>query len=161
MPGIDTMRSTAVRKGPRLPISLGRSWRLFGASVLILATLLFSSQLVLAQFAQQGPKLVGTGSVGPATQGFSVSLSADGNTAIVGGKKVILLSNNFQILRPSYKATIAEWQPVSSYEYKDATACFTALPHWPAVIRLPPMPEGIGEGAGLTEQAFDWLSPPR
>ena len=38
-----------------------------------------------AQFSQQGPKLVGTGTVGSANQGWSVSLSADGNTAIVGG----------------------------------------------------------------------------
>jgi photosystem II stability/assembly factor-like uncharacterized protein len=36
-------------------------------------------------FSQQGPKLVGTGAVGNAGQGTSVSLSADGNTAIVGG----------------------------------------------------------------------------
>jgi hypothetical protein len=34
---------------------------------------------------QQGPKLTGTGSVGPSEQGFSVSLSSDGNTALVGG----------------------------------------------------------------------------
>jgi hypothetical protein len=34
---------------------------------------------------QQGPKLVGTGAVGNAGQGYSVSLSADGNTAMVGG----------------------------------------------------------------------------
>jgi hypothetical protein len=53
--------------------------------VLIFAALLFSSQLALAQFTQQGPKLVGTGAVGPATQGQSVALSGDGNTAIVGG----------------------------------------------------------------------------
>jgi hypothetical protein len=38
-----------------------------------------------AQFVQQGPKLVGTGAVGNAYQGNSVALSADGNTAIVGG----------------------------------------------------------------------------
>lgn len=36
-------------------------------------------------WTQQGPKLVGTGAVGPAAQGISVSLSADGNTALVGG----------------------------------------------------------------------------
>ena len=36
-------------------------------------------------WTQQGGKLVGTGSVGPAFQGYSVSLAADGNTAIVGG----------------------------------------------------------------------------
>ena len=37
-------------------------------------------------WTQQGPKLVGTGAVGPAQQGFSVSLSGDGITAIVGGR---------------------------------------------------------------------------
>jgi hypothetical protein len=36
-------------------------------------------------WTQQGGKLVGTGAVGPAEQGQSVALSADGNTAIVGG----------------------------------------------------------------------------
>lgn len=40
---------------------------------------------LLAQFSQQGPKLVATGAVGNARQGRSVSISADGNTAIVGG----------------------------------------------------------------------------
>src|SRR5450830_1918268 len=52
--------------------------------VLVCATLL-SSHPGLAQFSQQGPKLVGTGAAGSARQGQSVSLSADGNTAIVGG----------------------------------------------------------------------------
>jgi hypothetical protein len=41
--------------------------------------------IILAQFIQQGPKLVGTGSVGSPQQGYSVSISSDGNTAIVGG----------------------------------------------------------------------------
>jgi gliding motility-associated-like protein len=36
-------------------------------------------------WTQQGSKLVGTGNVGAAFQGQSVSLSADGNTALVGG----------------------------------------------------------------------------
>jgi hypothetical protein len=36
-------------------------------------------------FGQQGGKLVGTGAVGGAWQGTAVALSADGNTAIVGG----------------------------------------------------------------------------
>jgi hypothetical protein len=36
-------------------------------------------------WSQQGGKLVGTGAVGPAYQGYSVAISADGNTAIVGG----------------------------------------------------------------------------
>ena len=36
-------------------------------------------------WSQQGTKLVGTGAVGDCVQGFSVAISADGNTAIVGG----------------------------------------------------------------------------
>src|SRR5262249_53104210 len=57
--------------------------KLFGA--LLLVSLLFSPQLGLAQFAKQRPKLVGPGAVGAAQQGTAVALSADGNTAIVGG----------------------------------------------------------------------------
>jgi hypothetical protein len=58
---------------------------LFTAPVLILAALLFSSQLALTQFTQHGSGLVGTGAVGQAQQGDYVALSADGNTAVVGG----------------------------------------------------------------------------
>ncbi len=36
-------------------------------------------------WSQQGTKLVSSSAVGPAYQGYSVGLSADGNTAIVGG----------------------------------------------------------------------------
>jgi hypothetical protein len=36
-------------------------------------------------FIQQDPKLTGTGITGESEQGFSVALSADGNTALVGG----------------------------------------------------------------------------
>jgi len=36
-------------------------------------------------WSQQGSKLIATGAVGNASQGYSVSLSSDGNTAIVGG----------------------------------------------------------------------------
>lgn len=36
-------------------------------------------------WTQQGPKLVGTGFTGSSGQGYSVALSADGNTAVVGG----------------------------------------------------------------------------
>jgi hypothetical protein len=59
--------------------------KLFGALVLAFAALLFSPQLARA-YLQQGPKLVGTGSAGGSpNQGQSIALSADGNTAIVGG----------------------------------------------------------------------------
>jgi hypothetical protein len=39
----------------------------------------------VAQFTQQGPKLVGSNSGGGSFQGFSVSISSDGTTALVGG----------------------------------------------------------------------------
>jgi FG-GAP repeat len=55
---------------------------LLGASVLVFATVLFSSQL-LAQGAL--PKLVPGGTIGRASAGYSVALSATGDTAIVGG----------------------------------------------------------------------------
>jgi hypothetical protein len=52
--------------------------------VLVYTALLFSPP-AHAQLPQQGPKLVGTGAVGSAYQGTAVALSADGNTAIIGG----------------------------------------------------------------------------
>jgi hypothetical protein len=60
---------------------LAGSW----ASIVLFAALLYISQPALAQFTQQGPKLVGAGPIGNAYQGSSVALSGDGNTAIVGG----------------------------------------------------------------------------
>jgi hypothetical protein len=48
------------------------------------AALLGVSQPALAQFIQQGSKLVGNGAAATAGQGSSVAFSADGNTAIVG-----------------------------------------------------------------------------
>ena len=51
----------------------------------VLIAALLSAPSTLAQFSQQGSKLVGTGAVGNAFQGRSVAISADGNTAIVGG----------------------------------------------------------------------------
>jgi uncharacterized protein YdbL (DUF1318 family) len=51
----------------------------------LVAAALLSFHPLHAQLAQQGPKLTGSGAVGNALQGRSVSLSADGHTAIVGG----------------------------------------------------------------------------
>src|SRR5450631_4874942 len=70
----------------RIPMT-ARIWpsRLLRALVLITGVLLFSSQLALVQFTQEGSKLVGTGALGAASHGGSVALSGDGNTAIVGG----------------------------------------------------------------------------
>src|SRR6266853_1474212 len=69
-----------------IPSQLARRWPIFfGAAAAGLAALLVSSELALAQFTKQGPKLVGTLPVGSPEQGYSVALSADGETAIVGG----------------------------------------------------------------------------
>ena len=56
-----------------------------GLLILLVSAALLSSHAAFAQFTQQGSKLVGAGAVGSPQQGISVSLSADGNTAIVGG----------------------------------------------------------------------------
>jgi len=53
--------------------------------LLFIALLFIMREFAGAQYLQIGSKLVGTGAVGSAYQGRSVSLSADGNTAIVGG----------------------------------------------------------------------------
>jgi hypothetical protein len=55
-------------------------------ALVVLFCSLTGIQQSVAQFTQQGPKLVGSGAVDPATQGIAVSISADGNTAIVGGE---------------------------------------------------------------------------
>jgi len=59
------------------------------AIVTLLLTTAGSQQLALAQgqFLQQGGKLVGTGGVRDTEQGYSVAVSADGNTALLGGYK--------------------------------------------------------------------------
>ena len=66
-------------------MSMSLSKRQHMALVVLVCAALLSSRPALAQFSPQGPKLVGTGAVGTAQQGNSVSVSADGNTAIVGG----------------------------------------------------------------------------
>ncbi len=53
--------------------------------IILVSGTLFAAPSAIAEFSQQGPKLAGTGALGIADQGFSLSLSADGNTAIVGG----------------------------------------------------------------------------
>ncbi len=55
----------------------------FALTVIVCLTL--SSHQAIAQFSQQGPKLVGSGAANNAFQGQSVALSGDGNTAIAGG----------------------------------------------------------------------------
>jgi hypothetical protein len=50
----------------------------------VIMAMLWSSVLS-AQFQQQGDKLVASSAIGKAHQGWSTALSADGNTALVGG----------------------------------------------------------------------------
>src|SRR5258708_38770806 len=53
------------------------------AAALLLCS--FNASAIPAPSYQPGGKLVGTGAVGAAHQAYSVALSADGNTAVVGG----------------------------------------------------------------------------
>jgi FlgD Ig-like domain len=62
--------NTAIVGGPLDSSSVGAAWVFTRSGGL---------------WSQQGTKLAGTGAVGYALQGISVALSADGNTAIVGG----------------------------------------------------------------------------
>src|SRR5579864_122985 len=60
-------------------------WRSFLCWFVAFAAIAAPVPAVSQSDAQLGSKLVGTGGVGPSEQGWSVALSADGNTAIVGG----------------------------------------------------------------------------
>jgi hypothetical protein len=72
----------------------------------LLCFALLSPRLALGQFSQQGPKLVGTGAEeSQQQQGSSVSLSADGNTALVGGSSVFPVSIGF----PPFSGAGAAW----------------------------------------------------
>ena len=54
----------------------------------LISAIICGAQPAAAQFVQQGAKLVGTGAVNsgsPAEQGYSVALSGNGNTVIIGG----------------------------------------------------------------------------
>jgi FG-GAP repeat len=65
-----------------------QQWRGDGVmrhALLVIVSLLFSLQPALAQPSTQQQKLVANNAIGAAAQGHSVGLSADGNTAIVGG----------------------------------------------------------------------------
>src|SRR5258708_2828422 len=54
--------------------------------IFLLSTSIIAANCVFAQFSQQGPKFVGTGSSGTLVyQGHSLAISADGNTIIEGG----------------------------------------------------------------------------
>ncbi len=65
-----------------------------------------------AQFSQQGPKLVRTGTVGNAFQGGSVSLSADGNTAIGGANTQMRLTARAETgaVTSYFKGPQAQWR---------------------------------------------------
>ena len=52
---------------------------------MVLTALLCAMQPATAQFTQQGPALLGNGESGSSYQGYSVAVSGDGNTLIMGG----------------------------------------------------------------------------
>src|SRR5579863_3383251 len=62
-----------------------RNYRVFPITAILFALAGGLIPAANAQYLQQGPKLYGTGAVSSAQQGYSVAISADGNTAIAGG----------------------------------------------------------------------------
>lgn len=62
-----------------------RAARILAALLTSAIALLCATLPAAAQFTQQGSKLVGSNAVGGSYQGFSVAVSGDGNTMIVGG----------------------------------------------------------------------------
>ena len=77
------MRRTCMRVLPGRNDERRREKKMIRRAGVVLG-MLFLAHGAVAQFVQQGSKLVGTGTLG-AAQGQSVAIAADGNTAIVGG----------------------------------------------------------------------------
>jgi hypothetical protein len=71
-----------------------------------------------AQFTQQGPKLVGTDAIGGQGQSQSVSLSGDGNTAIVGSGSVYVVQTGAAWV---YTRTGGVWSQQAKLVGTDAT----------------------------------------
>ncbi len=66
-------------------------------------------------WSQQGSKLVGTGAVGSAYQGCSVAISADGNTAIVGGPNDNSAFGAAWVFFSPSASTYSVWVPVAAH----------------------------------------------
>ncbi len=67
-----------------------------------------------AQFTKQGSKLVGSVAVGPAHQGYSVALSADGSTAIVTGYGDDAFAGAVMVMRSGLRCCVIGPHPPSS-----------------------------------------------
>jgi len=67
------------------PLSFPISKRTAAAAFLWFLAGCLSTPSALAQFAQQGSKLVGSGAAGPANQGSPIGISNDGNTMVMAG----------------------------------------------------------------------------
>lgn len=79
----DIRPNLAKKANPDLKLTSGRHWRL---TLLVALFAIAGPALVASQSDPlNGSKLVGNDVVAPAEEGWSVALSADGNTAIVGG----------------------------------------------------------------------------
>ena len=85
--GSDFMQITyCVQQGVSVSLSSNGNTAIvggFGDNVAIGASWIFTRQN--GEWHQLGNKLVGTGAIGNAWQGYAVSISGDGNSAIVGG----------------------------------------------------------------------------
>ncbi|MFN7584544.1 MAG: beta strand repeat-containing protein, partial [Bacteroidota bacterium] len=78
-------------------------------------------------WTQQGSKLVGTGAVGSAQMGFVVALSADGNTALIGGNADSSNTGATWIFSPIPEPTISNFSPTSAAKGETITINGTNL----------------------------------
>ena len=139
--------------------------------VLIFAALLFSLQLTFADFAQQGPQLVGTGAVVPTNQGYSVAVSSDGNTAIVGGPldKTALGRRGSSLAAAVFGPSRAtSWSAVARLEKRakaNPSPCPpTAIPpSWAGLTTRTPGRRGSTPATAVSgpSKAANWLAPAR
>jgi hypothetical protein len=122
-------------------------------------------------WSQQGNKRVGAGAAGGASQGASVSLSVDGNTAIVGGPSdgdgagaawVFIDPAVLAVGPPTSQADAIEFAPVTPNPASSVVTLRFALPHAasvslaifdPAGRRIREVASGV---ASQGEHAFTW-----
>ena len=72
-------------------------------------------------WTQQGNKLVGTGAIGAAQQGISVSLSSDGNTAIVGGvERQRRRRSRVGLCADAHRASVRDGWPIAAGDNRAA-----------------------------------------
>ncbi len=125
-------------------------------------------------WTQQGPKLVGSGSIGQSQQGQAVAISADGNTAIVGGPFDNNLPGAVWVFRRSNStwsqlgdkiaggaigSSVAISADGNTFATRGSSATFYAISATPPAVTLSPSIAYIGTSGGLGSFAASFNPP--